>query len=156
MRISKRTIVVTALPLVATAGLAVAFSVVSGTGIGTTTASNNKAQFTTTVTVPQALDIGLGGPVTIKVKNTGTAAEKVRNLTIGAPVVTVPAGQDCPAGSFTADYTKPALPSNTLVGGAEFTAATGTLTYNNLDGEDQSGCAGAHVSITATASSVPA
>lgn len=156
MHISKKTIAMTAIPIAASAGIAAAFSVVTGTGIGTTTASNNKAQFTTTVTVPASLDIGGSGPIAITVKNTGTAAEKVRSLVIKDPVVvTAAAGQTCPDGSFTATYNKAPLPSRVLGNGDEFAAASGTLTFVNLENADQSGCAGAHVVITVTASSVP-
>lgn len=145
----KRTIFVTAVPLVAAGAIASAF--VSQQLNASSNGSTATAQkVTATLTgVPQNFGPGDKATIRLHVSNPNSYPVHVSGASFKVDPIT-----GCDADSFTVDNVTGAtdIPKATSAGPTVTDAVTADLTFNNLPGKDQNGCLGQTIVVSASAS----
>lgn len=139
----KRTIIVTAVPLVVAGAIASAFvsQQINASGSGST--ASYKA-ITATLQVPSDLAPGDAKPVTLAINNPNSFPVTLTGLKF---TVTAPGVDKCPANSLTVDP----VTGNQVAPAGDSTGIKSTLRFNDT-GTNQAGCLGEAVTVTATAS----
>ncbi len=136
--------VLSAIAVLAVAGIAVAFWTASGSGSGTGAVASSNGELTLHGTISEELNPGKTSPVTFTADNSGTSSLQVG--TVHAVVSTDKVG--CEVSDFTIADT---VENQTIAAGASKVALTndGSITMTD-SAENQDACKGAEITLTLT------